>query len=197
MDDKMQQSQLIKKMTDKELIVNLYITQLIIFLLAIILSWFLFDSWGDLLALFKWDPFQIVVIGGGSALIIISFEMWLEKILPKDMLDDGGINERVFRNQGVIHIFILAMMIALSEELLFRGVLQTHFGIIPASIIFSLIHFRYVSKPILFTITVLLSFFLGWLYLLTDNLLVPIFCHFTIDFVLGYILRFRNKQNRV
>lgn len=193
----MQQSQLIKKMTDKEIITNLYVTQLIIFLLAIILSWFLFDSWGDLWGLFKWDLFQIVVIGGGSALIIILFEMGLEKILPKDILDDGGINERIFRNQGVMQILILTMTIAFSEELLFRGVLQTHFGIFPASIIFALIHFRYVSKPVLFIITILLSFFLGGLYLLTDNLLVPIFCHFTIDFVLGCILRFRNKQNRV
>lgn len=193
----MQQSQLIKKMTDKEIIANLYITQLLILLLAMILSWFLFDSWGDLFALFKWDLFQIVVIGGGSALIIISFEMWLEKISPKNTFDDGGINERVFRNQGIIHIFILTMVIAFSEELLFRGVLQTHFGIFPASILFAIIHFRYVRKPILFTITVLLSFFLGWLYLLTDNLLVPIFCHFMIDFILGCILRFRNKQNKV
>lgn len=194
---KMQQSQLIKKMTDKEIIVNLYVTQLIILTLAIILSWFLFDSWRDLLALFKWNPFQIVVIGGGSALIIILFEMWLEKKLPKNLLDDGGINERVFQNQGFIHIFIVTIVIAFSEELLFRGVLQTHFGIFPASIVFALIHFRYVRKPVLFIITVLLSFFLGLLYLLTDNLLVPIFCHFMIDFVLGSILRFRNKKNRV
>jgi len=190
---KMKQSELIKKMTDKEILLNLYITQLLIFLLAIFLSWFLFESWEDLLTSFKWEPFQIVVIGGGSALIIILFELWLEKKLPKEMLDDGGVNERVFQDKGIIHIFILAMVISFSEELLFRGVLQTNFGIFPASILFAFIHFRYVSKFVLFTITVLLSFFLGWLYLITDNLLVPIFCHFTIDFVLGCILRFRKR----
>lgn len=190
---KMKQSELIKNMTDKEVLLNLYITQLLIFSLAIFLSWFLFESWADLLTRFKWEPFQIVVIGGGSALIIILFELLLEKILPKEMLDDGGVNDRVFQDKGIIHIFILAMVISFSEELLFRGVLQTNFGIFPASILFALIHFRYVGKFILFTITVLLSFFLGWLYLITDNLLVPIFCHFTIDFVLGCILRFRKR----
>ncbi|UTW69753.1 CPBP family intramembrane metalloprotease [Anaerobacillus sp. HL2] len=87
-------------------------------------------------------------------------------------------------------------MIAFAEELLFRGVIQTQFGIIPASILFAIIHFRYLRKPILFIITVSLSFFLGWLYLVTENLLVPIFTHFVIDFGLGCILSFRKKKIR-
>lgn len=193
----MKQADMIKKMTDKEILLNLYITQVIILLLAVVLSWFLFDSWSDLFSLFKWQPFEIFVIGGVAALIIISFELFLEKLLPKKMLDDGGINERVFRNRSIFHIFILALLIAFAEELLFRGVIQTHFGIVPASILFALIHFRYMSKVILFIITVSLSFFLGWLYLITGNLLVPIFTHFLIDFVLGTILRFRNYEYKV
>lgn len=193
----MKQADLIKKMTDREILLNLYITQLIMLVIALTLSWFLFESWSDLLTLFKWQPFEIFVIGGGAALLIVFFELLLEKVLPKHMLDDGGINERVFRNRSIFHIFILALFIAFAEELLFRGVLQTHFGIVPASILFAIIHFRYLSKVVLFVITVSLSFFLGWLYLITGNLLVPIFTHFTIDFVLGSILRFRNYEYKV
>ncbi|RXJ03903.1 CPBP family intramembrane metalloprotease [Anaerobacillus alkaliphilus] len=193
----MKQSELIKKMTDKEILVNLYITQLFMVLLAFILAWFMFESWSDLFQLFKWDPFSIFILGGGSALIIILFELILEKVLPKGMLDDGGINERVFQNRSVAHIFLLSIFIAFSEELLFRGVLQTHFGIISASVLFAIIHVRYLNKIVLFTITVGLSFYLGWLYMITENLLVPIFTHFTIDFVLGCILSCRKKENRV
>ncbi|QOY35898.1 lysostaphin resistance A-like protein [Anaerobacillus isosaccharinicus] len=193
----MKQADLIKKMTDKEILLNLYITQLLMLILAFGLGWFLFDSWADLFEKFKWDPFTIFVVGGGSAFIIILFELILEKILPKKMLDDGGINERVFQNRSVLHIFVLVTIIAFAEEILFRGVLQTHFGLIPASLLFAIIHVRYLRKIILFIITVGLSFYLGWLYLLTDNLLVPIFTHFTIDFVLGCILRFRNRENQV
>lgn len=193
----MKQADLIKKMTDKEILLNLYITQLIMLVLALGLGWFLFDSWADLVQKFKWDPFTIFVVGGGSAFIIVLFELMLEKILPKKMLDDGGINERVFQNRSVFHIFVLVTIIAFAEEILFRGVLQTHFGLIPASLLFAIIHVRYLRKVILFVITVSLSFYLGWLYLVTDNLLVPIFTHFTIDFVLGCILRFRKRENQV
>ncbi|OIJ14851.1 CAAX protease family protein [Anaerobacillus alkalilacustris] len=193
----MKQEEIIKKMTEKEILFNVYITQLIIFALAVVLSWFLFESFEDIKILFKWQPYLIFVIGGGSALLIIGFELCLEKVVPKKMFDDGGINERVFKNLGVIHIFILSFIIAFSEELLFRGVLQTHFGIVPASILFAVIHLRYLKKIILFIITISLSFFLGWMYQITGNLLVPIFAHFTIDFVLGCILRFRNKETNV
>ncbi|MFN7252153.1 MAG: lysostaphin resistance A-like protein [Anaerobacillus sp.] len=192
----MKQADLIKNMTDKEILVNLYITQFIMLGVAIGLGWFFFDDWKDFLQI-KWEPFEIFIIGGGSALVIILFELLLEKVFPKKMLDDGGINERVFQKRSVFHIFILVIIISLTEELLFRGVLQTQFGIIPASLLFAIIHVRYLRKIVLFMITVSLSFYLGWLYLITENLLVPIFTHFTIDFVLGCILRFRKKEIRV
>ncbi|MCT8138849.1 CPBP family intramembrane metalloprotease [Anaerobacillus sp. CMMVII] len=193
----MRQADLIKKMTDREILLNLYITQLFMLVVALVVGWYLFESWSDFFRLFKWDPFYIFVLGGGSAVLIILFEMVLEKYLPKSMLDDGGINERVFQNRSVLHIILLVTVIAFAEEILFRGVLQTHFGIIPASILFAFIHVRYLSKIVLFVITVCLSFYLGWLYLITENLLVPIFTHFTIDLVLGCILRFRKRKNQV
>ena len=190
----MKQSEIIKSMTDREILLNLYVTQALMFFLGIGLAFVMFDSWSDLFLLFQWDPFSIFIIGGGSAIVIILFELVLEKILPKHLLDDGGINERVFENRSFFHIFIMACIISFSEELLFRGVIQTSFGIIPASIIFALIHIRYLRKFVLFLITVSLSFYLGWLYLLTGNLLVPIFTHFVIDFGLGAILRFRKLK---
>ncbi len=193
----MKQSELIKKMTDREILLNLYLTQLFMVVLAFSLAWLLFDSWDEIWQMFKWDPFSIFVIGGGSALLIILFELFLEKVLPKRLLDDGGINERVFKNRSAFHIFFLAIIIAFSEELLFRGVLQTHFGIVSASLLFAIIHIRYLRKIVLFSITVGLSFYLGWLYIVTENLLVPMVTHFTIDFVLGLILSCRNKHNQV
>lgn len=81
------------------------------------------------------------------------------------------------------------MLIAFSEELLFRGVIQTHFGLLMASAIFAALHVRYLSKWFLFTMVVLLSFFLGYLYDVTGNLWVTIFAHFLIDFVLAVHIR--------
>src|SRR5699024_11474282 len=59
-------------------------------------------------------------------------------------------------------------------ELLFRGVLQTTFGYIPASVIFALVHVRYLSKPVLLISVLLISFFIGYLFEVTGNLYVTI-----------------------
>ncbi|MGO4888216.1 CPBP family intramembrane glutamic endopeptidase [Anaerobacillus sp. MEB173] len=185
------QSELIKNMTDKELLLNVYVSQLGMLVLALVIGFFLFDSWSEMFELFIWDPQQIVILGGGLAAAVIIIELILIKLLPKDMFDDGGINEKVFINRSISHIFVLSLVIAFAEEILFRGVLQTHIGLVPASILFALIHVRYLGKVLLFSVTVILSFLLGWLFYMTNNLLVPIFCHFLIDFVLGLLIRLR------
>ncbi|UTW69754.1 hypothetical protein KHA80_01625 [Anaerobacillus sp. HL2] len=55
------------------------------FVTAIILV-FLFDSSKEILQVFKWDPFTIFVIGGGFAIIVIIFELILEKVFQKKCL---------------------------------------------------------------------------------------------------------------
>lgn len=86
-------------------------------------------------------------------------------------------------------------MIAFSEELLFRGVIQTHFGLFVASTVFALLHVRYLEKLFLFAMVVLLSFFLGYIYELTNSLWVTIFAHFLIDFVLAVDIRLNYIRN--
>ncbi|WP_096200993.1 CPBP family intramembrane glutamic endopeptidase [Bacillus sp. FJAT-45350] len=188
------QAKLIEQMTDKEILKNLYATQLIMLFLAIGLAVWLFDDVSDFFAMFHWNPYQIFVIGGAVAVAVVIVDLLLLKIFPKDMLDDGGINERVFAKRSVFHIFIIALIVAISEELLFRGVLQSNIGYIPASLLFALIHFRYLSKIVLFIVTIMLSFLLGYIFLLTGNLLVTIFIHFLIDFILGFLIMFTSSK---
>ena len=191
------QAKLVAQMTDKELLLNLYVTQIILRLHSFIIGLFVFDSWSTFLQLFQWNPFEIFIIGGTVALAVIIFDILLFKLVPKHLIDDGGINERVFANRSTFQIFVIAIVVSFAEEIFFRGVLQTQIGYIPASLLFALIHFRYLSKFILFIVTVMLSFLLGWLFFKTGNLLVPIFVHFTIDFVLGVLLReYLKKRNR-
>ncbi|MBU8907202.1 CPBP family intramembrane glutamic endopeptidase [Desertibacillus haloalkaliphilus] len=188
------QENLINQLSDREILLNLYVTQIIMLLLAFLFGLFLFDDWSSFIALFTWDLKQILLIGGGVAMVVVLVEIVLAKVLPDHWLDDGGINERVFAKRGMFHIAIIAAVVAVAEEILFRGVLQTHIGWIPASLLFAFIHFRYLSKVVLFTVVVVVSLLLGWIFLLTGNLLVTIMAHFLIDFILGLNIALQSRQ---
>ena len=86
-------------------------------------------------------------------------------------------------------MFILSFTVAFAEELLFRGVLHTTFGYFIASTIFALAHFRYLTKPILFISILFVSFYIGYLFEITGNLVVTIAAHFIVDFLLGLFIR--------
>lgn len=183
------QTELINQMEDKEVLFHLYLTQVMIMILTGIIGFFLFEDLESFFELWEWNPKEILLFGGGSAIIVISIDFILMKVLPKHMYDDGGINEKIFKNRPVWHTFIICLVVALSEELFFRGVLQTHFGYFIASIVFAILHFRYLFKWALLFVVISLSFYIGWIYIITENLLVTIFMHFLIDFVFALTIR--------
>jgi membrane protease YdiL (CAAX protease family) len=183
------QAELIKHLSDRELLFHLYLTQLVLLVISAVLGLFLFQSLENFKQVWQPNLIQIFTYGGVAGLTVIFIDLWLMKLLPNHYFDDGGINERVFQNRSYIHIFILSWVIAITEEWLFRGVIQTHYGILIASILFALLHVRYLKKWVLFTIVISLSFLLGWLYEITQNLFVTIFAHFLIDFIFGVKIR--------
>jgi membrane protease YdiL (CAAX protease family) len=189
MNRKPTQGELVKTLSNRELILNLYFTQLILVAAALLSGFFLFGSLSDFRQYFQWRPVDVLMLGGGTAVSVVIIDLLLMKWLPKAMYDDGGINERIFSVLSIPHIFFVTAVIALVEESLFRGVIQSHFGIIIASLVFALIHVRYLRKKLLFFVTVGLSFWLGVLFLYTQNLFVCVFAHFCIDFFLGIIIR--------
>ena len=95
----------------------------------------------------------------------------------------------------ILNIIVLALIPALLEEYFFRYAMQTtmiklfknnFIGILFTSIIFSLIHFQLFS----FIPRVIMGMFLGYLYVLSRNIIVPIIYHFfnNIIIVMGYYL---------
>ncbi|MGG3919769.1 CPBP family intramembrane glutamic endopeptidase [Parageobacillus thermoglucosidasius] len=188
------QSEQIRMMSDREVLIHLYVTQLLLIVMSAIAGFFLFD-----LAAFRkiwhFDAATVLMFGGGSAVIVLSIDFLSIRYLPEHWYDDGGINEKIFENRSIPHIFFLCLLIAFSEELLFRGVIQTHFGLFVASTVFALLHVRYLEKLFLFAMVVLLSFFLGYIYELTNSLWVTIFAHFLIDFVLAVDIRLNYIRN--
>ena len=187
----MKQAEIIKKMSDDELRRQLLLSQSILFFISIILSFFFFSHFTDWFQYFIFDFKQIFLYGVLTGLGVVIFELILYIFVPKRHFDDGGINEKIFKNQSVFHILIISIVVAISEEFLFRGVVQTTFGYIFASSLFVIVHFRYLKKPFLLIITIIVSFFIGYLFELTQNLLVTIAFHFIVELLLGLLIRFK------
>ncbi|MFC4557415.1 CPBP family intramembrane glutamic endopeptidase [Virgibacillus kekensis] len=185
------QSEIIKQLTDKELVKQLVISQMLLLLLAIILSLFFFGDFSDWAHYFRLDGPGIIYYGVLPGLIIVILDILFVIIFPEKYYDDGGINDKIFRKRPLIQIAGIALITAISEELLFRGVLQTTFGYVVASIFFAVVHIRYLKKPLLLISVLFVSFYIGYIFLLTENLYTTITAHFVVDFLLGAVIRFK------
>ncbi|AIM15474.1 MULTISPECIES: CPBP family intramembrane glutamic endopeptidase [Neobacillus] len=184
--------ELINSLTDKELLIHLYLTQIILLVISFVLGPWLFDNFSYLNNFHLYD-FNILTIGFSAGVGVVLIDIILMKVLPSSYYDDGGLNIRIFKNRKIFHVLFLAAFVSFSEELLFRGIIQTKVGLFLASLIFAVIHYRYLFNWFLFLNIVLLSFFIGAIYEWTDNLAVTIMMHFTIDFLLGLYIRYKHS----
>lgn len=187
----MNQSEMIKQMSDEELTKSMIITQIMLIFISLMLGLIFFDHITDLFQYFTWNVRQIIYYGIMPGLLIVFIDLILMKYVPKKHFDDGGINERIFKNRSIGGILIIALCVAFTEELLFRGVIQSNFGLLIASLLFAFIHVRYLRQPLLLISVVMISFYFGYLFELTGNLLVTMTSHFIVDFLLGIIIRFK------
>jgi len=89
-------------------------------------------------------------------------------------------------------IIIISLLAGFGEELIFRGVLQTKYGIVAASIVFGLMHsvsFAYV------VVTIVMGFYIGIIYNAGGSMLIPIQLHFIYDLAaLVYLKYFIKRQ---
>ncbi|MED3624884.1 CPBP family intramembrane glutamic endopeptidase [Neobacillus thermocopriae] len=186
--------ELINSLTDKELHIHLYLTQIILLVISFVLGLWLFDDFSYLNNFHLYD-LNILTIGFSAGMGVVMIDIILMQVLPSSYYDDGGLNIRIFKNRKIFQILFLAAFVSFSEELLFRGIIQTKVGLFLASLIFAIIHYRYLFNWFLFLNIVLLSFFIGAIFEWTDNLAVTIMMHFTIDFLLGLYIRYKHFSN--
>ncbi|MFB5195634.1 lysostaphin resistance A-like protein [Neobacillus sp. KR4-4] len=180
--------ELINGLTDRDLLFHLYMTQIILCVISLLLGFIFFDHFSYLENIIL-DDSNIFIIGIPAGVIIVMLDVLLMKWLPSSFYDDGGLNERIFKNRNFFHIIVIAFFVAFSEELLFRGIIQTKVGLVFASIIFAIIHYRYLFNWFLFVNIVILSFLIGVIFEWTNNLAVTIVMHFVIDFLLGVYIK--------
>jgi membrane protease YdiL (CAAX protease family) len=108
-------------------------------------------------------------------------------------------SERVLRPVlapcSVLDFLGISVLAGLGEEMLFRGVFQAFFAdwlpfwaaLLLASVLFGLLH---SVTPAYAALATLMGAYLGWLWVYTGNLLVPVVAHALYDFlVLLYLMR--------
>lgn len=81
-------------------------------------------------------------------------------------------------------IFFIAAFSAVCEEYFFRGLIQYYIGLLPASLMFGLLHSGPSKRFLPWTVfATLMGFVLGGLYMSFNNIFIPIGVHFLINFV--------------
>ncbi|HMQ11049.1 MAG TPA: type II CAAX endopeptidase family protein [Oligoflexia bacterium] len=81
-------------------------------------------------------------------------------------------------------IFFIAAFSAVCEEYFFRGLIQYYLGLLPASLMFGLLHSGPSKRFLPWTVfATVMGFVLGSLYISFENIFIPIGVHFLINFV--------------
>jgi membrane protease YdiL (CAAX protease family) len=106
----------------------------------------------------------------------------------------------LFPRARVVELAIIAILAGVSEELLFRGVLQTLIGrwtspltgLVIASLVFGALH---AVSRLYFILATVIGAYLGWLLVECDDLTVPIVAHALYDLVaLIYLTRIQKNE---
>lgn len=182
----------IDELDDRTLLINLYLTQALTLIIGLVWVFFQHQNFLSLLSI----PDEIVDVlfwGGGLALAAVAADFFLSRLVPDELADDGGINEKIFANRPVWHIAVICLVVGFCEELLFRGAVQHAFGPYWTSIIFAVIHVRYLKHWIPTGLVFCISYALGWIYIKTGTIWAPMFAHFLFDFIMGLMIKYRRE----
>lgn len=182
----------VDQLSDRLLLANLYATQALTLIIGT--AWIMLQGRNPLRLLEIPQDLIFLLWGAGLAAAVVLFDVIAGKWMPEEAADDGGVNERLFRQRPVWHIILISLIVAVCEELLFRGAVQHAFGPYWTSILFAAIHVRYLKHWIPTGLVFAISYGLGWIYIETGTLWAPIAAHFAIDAVSGLIIRYRRES---
>ncbi len=127
--------------------------------------------------------FSNILYGAAGAFVLLSANYFALSVLSK-YIDFFGRLKIIYGELSVIAANIdmpsalyLAIISGFTEEFFFRGLLQQEYGIILASVLFGLFHIANAKTLVYGIYAGAVGFFLGWLFIFTGNLLVPVLVH--------------------
>jgi membrane protease YdiL (CAAX protease family) len=153
---------------------------------ALLLGW-LFGQWP--FAHWQWSWNQVAVGAAASLPMLALFLVilrWPVGPLRSIKRFAEQVIRPVFQSCTLWDLALISLLAGIGEEMFFRGVVQPVLsdwlglwtGIAVASLLFGLAH---PITPLYVLLAAALGFYLGWLWLVTDNLLVVIAAHAIYD----------------
>ena len=134
------------------------------------------------------NPFVAYLMQWNQALVLPEFlesiQIWMEASEQKAMQLTEAFLQMQTSSDLVVNLFLIALIPAIGEELLFRGVLQQllakwtgkiHLAIFISAFLFSAIHLQFFG----FFPRLILGLVLGYMFYWSKNLWLPILAHFT------------------
>ena len=151
------------------------------------------------------NPFAAYLMQWNQDLILPEFlegvQMWMEASEQKAMQITEAFLAMGSIRDLLINLFLIALIPAIGEELLFRGVLQqlfakwtgkVHLAIFISAFLFSAIHMQFFG----FLPRFVLGLVLGYMFYWSKNLWLPILAHFTNN-ALAIIFTFHFVADKV
>lgn len=156
---------------------------------AVAYYFFVFKMKGGLIAIYPPGLGLLNWLWLVVAYIAMVVVFWaLIKIKSPEYFYDEAV-DYLMKNLSMPQLVGVFLLGGLSEELIFRGVIQLWVGLIPSSIIFVLIHFRYLKKPWMALETLALSLILGSLYIITESIWICSIAHALINLTTAWIIK--------
>ncbi|HIE52808.1 MAG TPA: CPBP family intramembrane metalloprotease [Armatimonadetes bacterium] len=171
-----------EKMPPRRLLTLALAVDVILLLLAALWSW-----WGGIPV---WSRIRLTLGGlagglvGAGGMMLMNYglvkwavrQQWQE---PRRWIEE--LFQPLFSGLNLREILIISLGAGFAEEILFRGVVQPSLGWITASLLFGCLHVPQRKFLSLGAWATGQGLYLGGLYLLTGNLLVPMLTHALYD----------------
>lgn len=162
---------------------------------ALLLAWFCSNNitrYFHFKSPLKWKYSWVILISFFAAIPVVQLLSGLNEIISGSNLEDvqgearelkaALLNTKDF-TVVLLNLFTMALLPAIGEELFFRGVVlrvsyqgtkNIHLGVLLSAILFAVIHFEFDH---ILAIT-FMGILLGYLYIYTGSILIPIVLHF-------------------
>ena len=143
---------------------------------------------------FQWDAVAVAI--GLTATLPLLLLLWLCLKCPLrpcralvELFEEWFLP--LFRQCSVLELLVISALAGLGEEMLFRGIVQAGLAqwiggapglwiaLVGTAVLFGVLH---AITPTYAVFAGLVGLYLGWLWIVTDNLLVPITIHAVYDF---------------
>ena len=163
---------------------------------AILFAWFCSNSIGDYFRIrspLNWKYLAVIALCFLLAIPAIQLLSELNELisggayLMEAQEETSKLRSALLRTDSVavvvLNVFTMALVPAVGEELFFRGVIMRvsfqgtkniHLGVLLSSILFALVHMEFSN----FLAILFMGVLLGYLYVYTGSLLVPVVLHF-------------------